>query len=55
MKQGIRDYLRKEHNMINQTPGMVDKPLVANFLGDWCQDIICNRGVANKEGKRNKD
>ena len=25
MRKGIRDYLRKEHNMIKQTPGMVDK------------------------------
>ena len=34
---------------------MVDKHFVANFLGDWCYDNIFNRGVANHEGKQNKD
>ena len=31
---------------------MVDRHIVANYLGDWSYDIIINRGVINKKNVR---
>ena len=31
---------------------MVDKHIVANYLGDWSYYIIINQGVTNKDGNR---
>ena len=34
---------------------MADRHIVATYLGDWCSDIIINRGVTNHKGKRYKE
>ena len=54
-RKSIKEYLKKEHNMIKQSTNMVDRHNVANYLGDWCYDIIINRWVTNQKGKRYKE
>ena len=51
----VRKFLKDEHNIIKQTSNMVDKHIVANYLGDWCFDIIINRDIKNHQGNRYKE
>ena len=48
-RKSIKDYLKNEHNLIKQTTNMVDRHIVATYLGDWCYDIIINRGIKDNE------
>ena len=34
---------------------MVDQHIVGKYIGDWCFDIIINRGIKIKDGKRYKN
>ena len=53
-RKSIKDYLKNEHNLIKQTTNMVDRHIVANYLGDWCYVIIINSGIKDNEGHRYK-
>ena len=53
-RKNIKDYLKNEHNLVMQSSIQVDRHIVANFFGDWCFDIIINRGILNKNFERKK-
>ena len=54
-RKNIKDYRKNDHNLVMQSSSQVDRHIVANFLGDWCFDIIINRGIFNKNFEPKKD